>query len=666
MRHRSNVHAASVTAKGRAARGAEFRAAVMRSDHEDDANRLAVFISVMATEGDTVVRFDEIKPGVVFNGTETELVGGKETTKPFSTTLMRHESLIIGVAQNDSFNWDDVNGTRVRSVVVTGSGDGFRADPTKPIVVMSGAWTGGAQATGGTNADIGVDQLTPVELAGSEYVVTKGDGAIDARMEAPLVIGLAPETSLEVNGHTKYCADPSSVGFNGPDCETDAECSGTDTCRELLLGTGEYVYLQGLFTRNGRDCDQAHCNMFVEAFRHETRPREPVPVVVVQTLLGAEGAKQTGGFNFIPPFTEEGKGQFDVVIPDVEWLAEGGTRRPRLGIVARSDPGTTILVNDVDIIGAGADVLLVPGRPDWATYSLDLTARLVNASGHSEVVIDPGPTAVTMHGRKSRSGAAAYYAGFPAVAPPGCGNGIVEPREECDDGNTVDGDCCSSSCTLDARGAPCSDGVFCTAGDECDGAGNCIPGGPNDCDDGVGCTVDSCDDANDECLNTPDDGVCDNGLFCDGQETCDPLDDCTDGAPIDCDDGVGCTADSCDDTNDECLNTPDDGTCDNGLFCDGQETCDPLDDCAAGTPLDCDDDDVCTIDSCNESADTCENLFDSGLPGCADPVCGNGVLEAGEECDDGNNLDGDGCDAFCFIEQDDEDEDGDEASDELL
>jgi cysteine-rich repeat protein len=32
------------------------------------------------------------------------------------------------------------------------------------------------------------------------------------------------------------------------------------------------------------------------------------------------------------------------------------------------------------------------------------------------------------------------------------------------------------------------------------------------------------------------------------------------------------------------------------------------------------------------------------------PVCGNGKLEAGEECDDGNTVSGDGCSCVCMIE----------------
>jgi cysteine-rich repeat protein len=34
----------------------------------------------------------------------------------------------------------------------------------------------------------------------------------------------------------------------------------------------------------------------------------------------------------------------------------------------------------------------------------------------------------------------------------------------------------------------------------------------------------------------------------------------------------------------------------------------------------------------------------------AEARCGNGVLEAGEECDDGNTDSGDGCSATCQLE----------------
>ena len=61
-----------------------------------------------------------------------------------------------------------------------------------------------------------------------------------------------------------------------------------------------------------------------------------------------------------------------------------------------------------------------------------------------------------------------------------CGDGHLGPGEQCDDGNTVDGDCCSSTCQYEAIGSACSDGNPCTA-DACDGAGACVGQMPTGC-----------------------------------------------------------------------------------------------------------------------------------------------------------------------------------------
>ncbi len=53
---------------------------------------------------------------------------------------------------------------------------------------------------------------------------------------------------------------------------------------------------------------------------------------------------------------------------------------------------------------------------------------------------------------------------------------------------------------------------------------------------------------------------------------------------------------------------------------------------------------------------TQENPFPSGVdyqiddPACRASFCGDGILDPGEACDDGNNIDGDGCSAMCTIE----------------
>jgi len=63
------------------------------------------------------------------------------------------------------------------------------------------------------------------------------------------------------------------------------------------------------------------------------------------------------------------------------------------------------------------------------------------------------------------------------------------------------------------------------------------------------------------------------------------------------------------------------------------------------------------IDPCNESQygiygsdNDGDNLYDGNDPDCAPPpVCGNNILETGEQCDDGNTVNGDGCQADCQL-----------------
>jgi hypothetical protein len=90
----------------------------------------------------------------------------------------------------------------------------------------------------------------------------------------------------------------------------------------------------------------------------------------------------------------------------------------------------------------------------------------------------------------------------------------------------------------------------------------------SDCEDHVPCTRDSCDPTTKRCINDPDDIACDDGVFCNGAERCDPQIGCVSSPPPQCDDGVACTHDSCDEGRAACAHQPDDALCPLSHGCD--------------------------------------------------------------------------------------------------
>jgi cysteine-rich repeat protein len=79
-------------------------------------------------------------------------------------------------------------------------------------------------------------------------------------------------------------------------------------------------------------------------------------------------------------------------------------------------------------------------------------------------------------------------------SPDPCGNGTMDPGEQCDDGNQDAGDCCSPTCQHEAAGTPCPDATVCNGAETCDGAGHCQAGPALVCDPGTICaTAGQCD-----------------------------------------------------------------------------------------------------------------------------------------------------------------------------
>ena len=217
--------------------------------------------------------------------------------------------------------------------------------------------------------------------------------------------------------------------------------------------------------------------------------------------------------------------------------------------------------------------------------------------------------------------------------------------------------CTAEPCTA----AACDDGNPCNGTETCNlVTGLCESGAPRDCDDGVACTRDTCDEATGGCFHVPDHGLCDggvcdpaaggcvpgrlcpggdadcqDGVYCNGPEVCDRTTHiCRAGVPPACDDGVACTVDGCDEALSGCRHTPADSFCDDGDFCNGREQCAAGTGCVAGTPESCDDGDPCTVDVCETPAGGGGRCVNRTLDRDGDRF-GPGAA-CGGDCDDGN------------------------------
>ncbi len=156
--------------------------------------------------------------------------------------------------------------------------------------------------------------------------------------------------------------------------------------------------------------------------------------------------------------------------------------------------------------------------------------------------------------------------------------------------------------------ASCDDGLFCNGPETCQGS-TCLPGiSP--------CSLNEvCDETGTACVDCLSAGDCDDGLFCNGAETC-VGNTCTAGSDP-------CPGQLCDDGPDVCVDCLTNGDCDNGDDCDGIGTCTGGGVCQPGSALDCDD-----------------GLFCNGVESCSMGACVPGTSPCGSFCDE----DFDSCD----------------------
>lgn len=171
--------------------------------------------------------------------------------------------------------------------------------------------------------------------------------------------------------------------------------------------------------------------------------------------------------------------------------------------------------------------------------------------------------------------------------------------------------------------AECSDGNVCNGEEICDAQGQCQSGTPLNCNDGIACTVDTCD-AVAGCQNTADDSICDT-------------------------DGLACTLDVCNVASGGCESSEDpNNQCCANCDCAQQNLCTAAPECNwnAGPTCSTVPFDSCTSVGCTESTCnvqlSCQEFNNdpttcTSTPGCSTATCsqfssGGGACKAQAGC----------------------------------
>ena len=288
--------------------------------------------------------------------------------------------------------------------------------------------------------------------------------------------------------------------------------------------------------------------------------------------------------------------------------------------------------------------------------------------------------------------------GDPCTSGDVCAGGTCMPGApvDCDDGNPCTAGSCdpgTGACVYTGTGASCDDGNPCTdedvcLGAECAGSSTCACAVDEDCDAqvadlcvgvpvcGLGggceilpdsgvecadpgdtpCAFKGCDPATGACVDVVlgEGEACDDDDPCAAETQCDAAGACV-GTPVTCDDGSGCTADTCE-VGVGCIFAP----IDEGLPCDDDDVCTAGEICQAGVcgggAFGC----PCSVAAqCPSGPDLCTNSYEcvgnlcvkqpavdcsgaTGLAACEVSICNPGTGECEEQdagigalCDDG-------------------------------
>jgi hypothetical protein len=434
---------------------------------------------------------------------------------------------------------------------------------------------------------------------------------------------------------------------NGTACDDTVACTSGTTCGNGVCGTGEAYCdfngaVRGFETPRAWDVSSGTASLMPSTARHEGAQALAVVAPYYTTITSIQIAtepmvgKQMGLWVQIPTSQPNPSWHGDVTL---------NLKAPGLSI----DYSKTL-------------PLLPYATGTWIELSFELPdsvyAAMSNtnyASLYYSITINPpnGQTGAylldDLHFQPVSSCAGmlkntACEDGNACTAGATCFNGTCGTTVDCNDDNPCTTDSCdpATGCVHEANTLPCDDQNACTTQDTCSG-GACVGGPAPDCDDGNGCTDDSCD-VTTGCVSTDNTAPCEDGNACTTEDTCSDG-ACVGGPAPNCDDGNGCTDDSCDVAT-GCMYANNTAGCEDGNACTTADTCSDGA-CVGGPAPNCDDGNGCTDDSCDANSGCLHannaGSCDDGNPCTRSDTCqagscqGSNPAPVGTLCDDGNS-----------------------------
>jgi len=352
-------HAEIINSKGFAGLGTDFYA--MTSPLSKQQINLNSQVNIIATENNTSVKISGYDPDILFqNGSQSSELNIK---------LNRGDSYIVSVPNRPPYVVDS-----------TGLGDpdanyfgllGANIRSNKPISVINGNFNGTYVNDSGGN-DILMDQATPVNRLGREFVVAKGNGPIRASdqggIDSERVIVMATKDN------TKFTLNDSPTVY-----------SLNKGKRAIIFGSESYI-------KQGTDI----YNMYIKSTED---------IYVYQFLAGNEVYDSaSGGMNMIPSLNCLLPNQI-VELPEVNQIGTKDDFETTVNIITKK--GAQVKINGESLNGLYGPYP-VSGTSEWVLFTKK------DVKGNLSIYSTAAVTAGLAGGSKA-VGYGGYFGGFSSI-----------------------------------------------------------------------------------------------------------------------------------------------------------------------------------------------------------------------------------------------------------